>query len=98
METKKQYYEKTLKRRKILADPKNLVCTCPSKACEWKGKCNECVAIHRFNKDHVPMCLQPLIKNRAKALAALCELTVTEKECTPAEYKVYVRERDMENE
>ena len=25
-------------------------------------------------------------------------VTVTEKECTPAEYRNYVRERDMDNE
>jgi len=31
-------------------------------------------------------------------LAAICELSATEKECAPAEYRVYVVERDMENE
>jgi hypothetical protein len=98
METKEEYYERTLKRREIVADSNNLICTCPSKACEWKGKCKECVAIHRFNKDHLPMCLQSLIKDKVEALAFVCELIVTEKECTPAEYKIYVRERDMENE
>jgi len=34
MRTKEQYYEDTLKNRKIASDPELTKCSCPSKACE----------------------------------------------------------------
>jgi len=89
---------KAAKRREIVSDPNNLVCTCPSKTCEWKGRCMECVAIHRYCKDHLPMCLQHLIKDMIEALAAICELVVIEKGGTPAVYQGCVCERNPKSE
>jgi len=53
-----------LEKRRIATDPSNFGCPCPSKVCEWKGKCKECVAIHRIKKNHLPMCLQFFIKEK----------------------------------
>ena len=94
MRTKEEYYQSTLKNREIAKDPKFTACPCPKKLCEWIGKCKECVAIHRFHGDHIPACLQPMLNDKLQALVAVGELVATEKEGTPDEYRLYVRERD----
>jgi hypothetical protein len=94
MRTKEEYYQLVLKLRKIVSDPQNLKCPCPKIKCEWHGKCQECVALHRYNKDHVPNCFGAFINDKIKAIAAIGELNVTEKEKTPPEYWDYVREQD----
>jgi hypothetical protein len=94
MVTKEEYYQLVLKLRAILSDPANLVCTCPKRKCEWHGKCLECVALHRYNKDHLPSCFQVFMNDKLKAIAAFGELDATEKEKTPPEYWDYVREQD----
>lgn len=64
--------------------------------CEWHGRCRECVALHRYHKDHVPACLQPFINEKLKALVKIGELIAVEKEKTPIEYRLYVKERDKQ--
>ena len=54
----------------------------------------ECVALHRYYKDHVPNCFQQFINDKIKAIAQIGELNVVEKEKTPSEYWDYVREQD----
>ena len=44
------------KAREILGDPENLKCLCTDEGCEWRGKCRECVALHR-SYGTVPCCL-----------------------------------------
>ena len=97
MRTKEQYYEDTLKNRKIANDPELTECPCPKKLCEWNGKCKECVAIHRFHNDHIPECLQPMLNDKLKALVTVGELIATDKERTSEEYRLYVREMDKED-
>lgn len=41
----------------VLADKKNLICTCPDVECEWHGNCKDCVALHRY-MNTVPNCLE----------------------------------------
>jgi len=98
MRTKEEYYESTLFNRKIAGDQELTKCPCPRKLCEWIGKCKECVAIHRYHKDHIPVCLQPLLNDNLKALALVGELIAVEKEGTSDEYRLYVRERDKNHE
>ncbi|HOQ76481.1 MAG TPA: hypothetical protein PK369_07950 [Thermoclostridium sp.] len=71
-----------------LNDPENLKCPCPKVKCEWHGKCRECVALHRYYKDHVPNCFQLYINDKIKAIARIGELEVVEKEKTPPEYEI----------
>ncbi|HOK42381.1 MAG TPA: hypothetical protein PLD49_01765 [Thermoclostridium caenicola] len=95
MWSKEEFYrEVVLVNRELLKDPENLKCTCPKVKCEWHGKCRECVALHRYYKDHVPNCFQQFINDKIKAIAQIGELNVVEKGKTPPEYWDYVREQD----
>ena len=94
MRTKEEYYNIVLENRRLAADPKVTLCICPHTLCDWHGKCKECVALHRYHNDHVPVCLQPIIAGNIKALAGAAEMLVEKKEPTPAEYRQYVKERD----
>ena len=95
MRTKEEYYDLVLENRRLAADPNNIKCTCPNTLCDWHGKCKECVALHRYHNDHVPVCLQPIISDKIKALAGAAEMLIVKKEPTPIEYRHYVKERDM---
>ena len=95
MRTKEEYYQLVLNIREILKDPKNLQCTCPKVKCEWHGKCMECIALHRYNKDHLPNCLQQIFNEKIKAITSIGEMNAIDKEKTPAEYWDYVREQDL---
>lgn len=70
MRTKEECYELVLENRKLAADPSVTKCPCPSELCEWHGKCKECVALHRYHKEHVPFCPQPILRDKIKAIAA----------------------------
>ncbi len=95
MMSKEDYYNKIVKvNREILKNPENLKCTCSKIKCEWHGKCQECVALHRYYKNHLPNCFQQYVNDKIKALAQIGELDVIEKEKTPSEYWDYVREQD----
>ena len=98
MITKEEYYDLILENRKLAADPEITKCSCPHTLCEWHGKCKECIALHRFHNDHIPVCLQPMIDDKLKALVGIAEMTATKKEKTPIEYRHYVRERDKQGE
>jgi hypothetical protein len=62
MRSKEEHYGLVRQLRAIVQDPENLKCTCPKTKCEWHGKCLECVALHRYHKDHMPNCLQQVFK------------------------------------
>ena len=96
MRTKEEYYEQVLENRKLAADPTVTACTCPNTLCDWHGKCKECIALHRYHKDHVPYCLQPIIREKVAALAGTVEMEVVQKPGTPIEYRHYVKDRDKE--
>ena len=98
MKTKEEYYESVLENRRLAADPNNIKCTCPNTLCDWHGKCKECVALHRHHNDHVPVCLQPIINDKIKALASVAEMLTVKKEPTPIEYRHYVKECDVNKE
>ncbi|MCK9322694.1 MAG: hypothetical protein M0P07_01840 [Candidatus Methanomethylophilaceae archaeon] len=36
-------------------------CDCPKTECPRHGKCCECVAYHRDEKQNIPVCLRPFI-------------------------------------
>ena len=97
MRTKEEYYEQVLQNRKLAADPAVSRCTCPNTLCDWHGKCRECVALHRYHNDHVPFCLQPIIRDKIRALATTAEMEITAKPGTPISYRHYVKQRDKES-
>ena len=94
MKTKEAYYESVLENRRIAGNPENLKCTCTQISCEWHGRCRECVALHRYHKDHVPACFQTFINDKLKAIAQIGELIAIEREKTPNDYRLYVKEQD----
>jgi hypothetical protein len=96
MRSKEEHYELVQQLRAIVQDPENLKCTCPKTKCEWHGKCLECVALHRYHKDHMPNCLQQVFNDKIKAAAGIGEMNAVPKEQTPPEYWDYVRKRDYE--
>lgn len=72
---KREEYVKAVKAAQTIIDSgKHDACTCINLACPWHGKCFECVMIHRVNKQHVPECLQPILKDKIAALARTVEL------------------------
>jgi len=95
MRTKEEYYEQVLENRRLAAEPQVIKCSCPNTLCDWHGKCKECVALHRYHNDHVPVCLQHIINGKIKALAGVAEMIAEKKEPTPPEYRHYVKERDI---
>ena len=97
MRSKEEYYDLVLENRRLAADSKITKCPCPNTLCDWHGKCKECVALHRYHGDHVPFCLQPIIRSKVKSLADTCEMELLHKQGTPIEYRHYVKERDKEN-
>ncbi|MCK4850971.1 MAG: hypothetical protein KAT11_06460 [Phycisphaerae bacterium] len=97
MTTKEEFYKQIKEIRTILNNQDNLECSCPKIKCEWHGKCIECVAIHRYYKDHIPNCFQQFMNDKIKAVANLVEMEAKDKEKTPCEYWDYVKEQDEKN-
>lgn len=96
MRTKEEYYQLVLENRRLAGQEEVTRCTCPNTLCDWHGKCKECVALHRYHGDHVPYCLQPLLRDKVEALASTVEACLSAKPGTPLEYRHYVRKRDKE--
>lgn len=96
MRIKEEYYELVLENRRLAADPSVTICTCPNTLCDLHGKCRKCVALHRYHNDHLPYCLQPLLREKIKPLADADEIKVSPKEATPIEYRYYVKQKDKE--
>jgi hypothetical protein len=96
MMTKEQFYEYVKEIRSVLDDPDNLKCSCPKIECEWHDDYKNCVAVHRYYKEHIPNCLQAVFNDKVKEIVQIFELNATEKMKTPAEYWNYVRERDLQ--
>lgn len=89
---KEEYVEVIKELRAMIKSGKYTKCPCPKVKCEWHGNCFECVMIHRVNQDHVPNCMQPMLKNKIKELAKVAEMITEPKPLTPGEYWDYVNE------
>lgn len=96
MRTKEDYYALVRENRRLAADPAVTRCPCPNTLCDWHGDCKACVALHRHHGDHVPVCLQPILREKLLALLGTVEMEATPREPTPLAYRQYVRQRDAE--
>ena len=94
MRTKEEYYEDTLKNRALLESQEVLDCSCPYSRCEWHGKCRECVALPRYHAEHLPCCLQPLLREKITVLAGCCEMETTSRVKESEKFREYVKEQD----
>ena len=98
MKTKEEYYKMVLENRELVKNPDITKCTCPNNLCDWHGKCKECISLHRHYNDHIPICLQALIKDKTFIeLANIVEMNSTERERTPLEYRQYVKKMDKKS-
>jgi len=48
----------------------NDYCPCSVK-CKFRGKCVECVAMHRAHRHHVPACLSAMVSEKSSAVSDL---------------------------
>jgi len=92
MRTKEEFAGLVKNLREILASDAEAKCSCPKTKCEWHGDCYNCVRIHRHFGDHIPNCLQFILRDKIKEFARAAEMTVQAKEKTPLEYWDYVNE------
>lgn len=86
MRTKEEYIDLVKEIRAMLASDAEAECSCPKTKCEWHGDCYNCIRIHRHFGDHVPNCLQFILKNQIEELARAADMTVEPKPQTPDEY------------
>lgn len=93
-EKKEAYYLKIKGLRAALQTDLCRECPCPKTYCEWHGDCQACIRLHRINGEHIPNCLQSMLEQKVKELAAVAELTVSPKSRTPPDYWAYVRQQD----
>ena len=54
-------------------------CPCQGK-CPHHGNCFECVTLHRWHRDHLPMCMWDMLNERIAALSHMTEGTLYEYE------------------
>jgi len=80
--------------RAKLASGAEALCSCPNIHCEFHGDCYNCIHIHRYYKDHVPRCLQPMLREKVKGLAQAVEYSVENIPASPKEYWDYLNETD----
>jgi hypothetical protein len=92
LEEKQNYLEEVKKLREMIRSGEYSRCPCPKTKCEWHGQCFECVMIHRYHRDHVPCCLQPLLRGWIAGLARAAELNIEPKPLRPGEYWDYINE------
>ncbi len=92
VKTKEKFVEEIKEIRAMLDSGAEAKCSCPNVHCEFHGNCYDCVRIHRHYKDHVPRCLQPMLREKVKGLAQVVEFAVEDKPSSPKEYWDYLRE------
>lgn len=86
MKSKEEFVEQVKDIRAMLASGAEAKCSCANVKCEWHGDCYNCVRIHRHYKDHIPRCMQPILREKVKALAQTVEFAVENIPFSPGEY------------
>ena len=92
MKSKEEFVEEIKIIRAMLASEAEAKCSCPNIHCEFHGDCYNCIRIHRYYKNHVPRCLQPMLREKVKGLTQMVEYTVTNIPGSPKEYWDYLNE------
>lgn len=103
VKSKEEFVEQVKEIRDMLASGAELKCSCPNLKCEWHGDCFNCVRIHRHYKDHIPKCMQAIMREKVKELAHMVEFSVENIPNSPGEYwdhlnRVAPPERDGDGE
>lgn len=96
--TREWYYEQRQRERELMKDPENVRCPCVNTFCQWHGRCHQCVAVHRYYKDHIPSCLNFIIQDKLDALAGTIERSSVAKEIgLPQESIQYALDKEKED-
>ena len=90
MKSKEEFIEQIKDIRAMLASGVGAKCSCPNVKCEWHGDCYNCVRIHRHYKEHVPRCMQTILRDKVKEIAKMVEFTVENIPGSPGEYWDYL--------
>lgn len=61
----------------------NKHCTCIQKDCPIWGNCVLCVENHKANKNHLPECMQEMLRESISTLSRLVEFTPVDHRPTP---------------
>ncbi len=86
MKKKEEFVAQIIEIRAMLASGAEAKCSCPNVKCEWYEDCYNCVRIHRHYRDHVPKCLQSILRDKVKEIARTVEFTVENIPGSPDEY------------
>ncbi len=73
MKSREEFVEEIKEIRAMLASGAEAKCSCPNIYCEFHGDCYNCIRIHRYYKDHLPKCLQPMLKDKLDGLTRMVE-------------------------
>jgi hypothetical protein len=92
IEDKEQYVETIRELRAMISSGRYAGCPCPKSRCEWHGQCFECVMVHRYHQEHVPCCMQPMLRKKIAELAGVAEMVAEPKPLRPEEYYDYLQE------
>ena len=86
MKSKETFVDQIKEIRAMLVSDAEAKCSCPNVKCEWHGDCYNCIRIHRHYKDHVPKCMQPILRDKVKEIAKAVEFSVENIPGSPGEY------------
>jgi hypothetical protein len=53
-------------------------CPCTTLKCKLHGNCVECVRVHRQNQNHLPECMQSMLRGLVKEIAEKVEFSVVD--------------------
>jgi len=92
LKTREEFVDQIKEIRAMLASGAEKHCSCPNIHCEFYGDCYTCIRIHRHYKDHVPRCLQPMLREKMRGLIQAVEYSVENIPGSPKEYWDYLKE------
>jgi hypothetical protein len=73
----------------------NRHCPCTQEKCAIHGNCVLCVQNHLERGNHLPECMQDLLRDKVEALAGLMQLTVEEGRPTPEHWQGHDFEKQV---
>jgi len=65
----------------------NKHCTCLQRECPLWGNCVPCVENHKRSRNHIPECMQELVRDSVSTLCRLVEFDVTDKRPSPRAFQ-----------
>ena len=70
----------------------NNYCPCTQPQCPVWGNCVLCIQAHLDHKEHLPECMENLLREKVKDLSAMMEFTVSDSRPTPEFWESFDKE------